>query len=197
MTRSRLLLISLAAACGATPASKPATPPPPAVPDEAAGLAAFETMRGVFQHPRCQNCHPAGDAPLQGDSGQAHTQNVVRGPAGSGVAGLECTGCHGAANLPASYGGHVPPGTSKPWRMPGPDAPMVFVGMTPAALCAQLKDPAHNGGRDLAALRTHLDDPLVTWGWDPGAGRTPIPTPRADFIHAFELWVRAGAPCPR
>jgi hypothetical protein len=196
MIRISVLVILFAGCCPAKPMTATTAAQPPAATNEAAGLAAFETMRGVFQHPRCQNCHPAGETPLQGDDGQVHMQNVQRGPTGTGVVGLECTSCHGASNPPASYGVHMPPGTTKPWRMPGPDMPMVFVGMAPGALCKQLKDPARNGGRDLVALRTHLDDPLVTWGWDPGSGRTPIPTPRAEFIHAFETWASAGAPCP-
>ncbi len=198
MIRTRALLVFLTA-CGSStsaPATQPAAPRPPAHASQADGLVAFETMRGVFQHPRCQNCHPAGDAPLQGDAGQVHNQNVLRGPGGTGVAGLLCTTCHGAANPPASYGGHIPPGTQEPWRMPSPNQPMVFVGQTPRALCEQLKDPARNGGRDLAALRSHLDSPLVTWAWTPGAGRAPVPTPRADFLKAFETWASAGAPCP-
>lgn len=36
------------------------------------GVAAFETVRAVLQHPRCQNCHIPGDAPLQFDEGRAH-----------------------------------------------------------------------------------------------------------------------------
>jgi hypothetical protein len=195
MNRYRALVFFVAA-CSSAPANNAASPKPPAHADAQAGLVAFETMRGVFQHPRCQNCHPAGDAPLVGDAGHIHEQNVLRGPDGAGVAGLACTTCHGAANPPASYGGHIPPGTTKPWRMPSPAKPMVFVGMAPGALCEQLKDPARNGGRDLAALRTHLDDPLVTWAWDPGTGRAAVPTPRADFIRAFETWASAGAPCP-
>ena len=30
-----------------------------------AALAAFGTIQTVLQHPRCQNCHIPGDAPLQ------------------------------------------------------------------------------------------------------------------------------------
>jgi hypothetical protein len=171
-----------------------AKPPPKA--DRAAGLAAFETVRAVFQHARCQNCHPAGDAPLQGDEGRPHNMNVRRGPKGEGMVGAECTTCHGAANPPQSYGRNIPPGNVKGWHMPPPEMKMVFVGQTPKALCEQVKDPARNGGRDLAALRTHLDDPLVTWGWTPGFGRAPIPTPREKFLEAWETWASAGAPCP-
>src|ERR1700756_974527 len=75
------------------------------------GIAAFETVKAVLQHPRCQNCHIPGDAPLQFDAGTAHAMNVQRGTDGKGAAGLPCATCHGAANLPAAYGENVPPGT--------------------------------------------------------------------------------------
>jgi hypothetical protein len=169
---------------------------PRAKPDRAAGLAAFETVRAVFQHPRCQNCHPAGDVPLQGDEGRLHNQNILRGPKGEGMVGAECTTCHGTASPPDSYGRNIPPGTTKAWHMPPPELKLVFVGMSPRALCEQVKDPARNGGKDMAALRTHLDDPLVVWGWAPGKGRAPVSTPRQTFLAAWETWAAADAPCP-
>ena len=181
------------AACGSPPepAIGGATKSPPA--DRATALVAFEMVRSVFQHPRCQNCHPSGDAPLQGDDGRLHAQNVRRGP----EVGEECTTCHGAANPSSAYGLHVPPGNVKGWHMPAPDMKLVFVGVSPGALCEQIKDPARNGGKDMAALRTHLDDPLVTWGWAPGFGRAPVPVPREQFLSAWETWAGAGAPCPK
>ena len=39
-----------------------------------AALAAFTTVQKVLQHPRCQNCHIPGDAPLQFDAGLPHVQ---------------------------------------------------------------------------------------------------------------------------
>src|SRR5437667_2265423 len=81
------------------------------------GLAAFETVRAVLQHPRCQNCHIPGDAPLQFDAGSVHGQNVLRGPDGNGAPGLVCATCHGNANLPARYGAHMPPGAPN-WHLP-------------------------------------------------------------------------------
>src|SRR5436305_10641136 len=89
-----------------------------ATPDRA--LAAFDTVQKVLQHPRCQNCHIPGDAPLQLDAGVAHAQNVQRGPAGKGAPGLPCSTCHGTANPPASYGPHVPPGAPN-WQLPPPE----------------------------------------------------------------------------
>lgn len=186
----KIIAIAIAlAACSSTSSTPKRT-------DPAAGLTAFETVRSVLQHPRCQNCHPAGDVPLQGDEGRLHEQNVQRGPTGHGMAGAECTTCHGPANPPPSYGGRIPPGVGTGWHMPPPEMKMVFVGVAPRELCEQVKDPARNGGKDMAALRVHLDDPLVVWGWSPGEGRTPVPVPHATFVAAWETWASAGAPCP-
>jgi hypothetical protein len=193
-TNAILVILAGLAGCGDKTAA-PANPQRPSS-DDAAGLAAFETVRGVLQHPRCQNCHPAGDAPLQGDDGNVHAMNVKRGPTGHGLPGAECTTCHGPANPPSNYGLHVPPGVIQGWHMPKPEEMLVFVGVAPRELCEQIKDPARNGGKDMAALRVHLEDPLVTWGWDPGFGRTPVSTPYEAFIAAWETWAAAGAPCP-
>jgi hypothetical protein len=80
--------------------------------------------------------------------------------------------------------------------MPKPEEKLVFVGLTPRALCEQVKNPAHNGGKNMAALREHLNTPLVVWGWKPGFGRAPVSTPYQTFIAAWETWSAAGAPCP-
>jgi hypothetical protein len=87
-------------------------------------------------------------------------------------------------------------GIATGWRMPTPEQKLIFVGMSSSALCEQLKDPARNGGLDAAALRHHLEDPLVTWGWNPGVGRTPIPMARDAFLATWEGWAAAGSPCP-
>jgi hypothetical protein len=163
---------------------------------EKEGLAAFETVKAVLQHPRCQNCHIPGDAPLQFDAGLPHAQNVLRGPDGKGAPGLACATCHGEANPPASYGAHMPPGAPN-WHLPPPDKKMVFIGLTSGELCRTIKDPSRNGGRDFAALERHMaEDKLVAWGWDPGVGRAAVPVPRSEFVAAFRTWVAAGAPCP-
>jgi hypothetical protein len=189
-----IMVVLVAAACGDK--SRPPANHVGAKPDHATGVAAFETVRAVLQHPRCQNCHPGGDAPLQGDEGRVHAMNVLRGPAGHGMPGAGCTTCHGPANPPSNYGLHVPPGVIEGWHMPKPEEKLVFVGLAPRALCEQIKDPARNGHKDMAALRKHLDTPLVVWGWEPGFGRAPVSTPYATFIDAWETWAAAGAPCP-
>jgi hypothetical protein len=187
-------VFSVFVACGGPEPQTPAKGSVQRPVERQEALASFEIVRSVLQHPRCQNCHPAGDAPLQGDEGHIHLQNVQRGPEGRGMAGLECTTCHGPANPPATYGAHIPPGVSTGWRMP--NEKLVFVGVAPGALCEQVKNPAHNGGKDQAALLHHLEDPLVAWGWTPGVGRTAIPVSQRDFMSAWQTWARGGSPCP-
>jgi hypothetical protein len=162
----------------------------------AAALAAFDTVQAVLQHPRCQNCHIPGDAPLQFDAGLPHTQNVQRGPAGGGAPGLPCSTCHSTANPPASYGAHMPPGAPN-WRLPPPQRKMVFIGLSKAELCRTVKDRERNGGRDLAAILKHVShDKLVLWGWQPGVGRQAVSTPHDTFVSSVKTWIDGGAPCP-
>ena len=161
-----------------------------------AALAAFDTIQAVLQHPRCQNCHIPGDAPLQFDAGIAHAQYVQRGPEGKGAPGLPCSTCHAATNPPTSYGAHMPPGAPN-WQLPPPSRKMVFIGLPAAELCATIKDPARNGRRDLAAVLEHVShDKLVLWGWNPGVGLAPVSVPHDVFVASFKTWIAGGAPCP-
>ncbi len=161
------------------------------------GVAAFETIRAVLQHPRCQNCHIPGDAPLQFDEGRPHAQNVRRGPTGKGSVGFGCGTCHFTQNPPASYGLHMPPGAPN-WHLPPPERKMVFIGLSSGDLCRTVKNAKTNGGKDFPALLEHVShDKLVLWGWDPGLGRKPVSVPHDEFVAKFQQWVDAGAPCPK
>ena len=156
----------------------------------ARGLAGFATLYKVLQHPRCMNCHPSGDAPLQYDDSRPHGMDVSRRSEANGVA---CATCHRDTNGPRPG---QPPGAPS-WHLPPSDTPMIFQGRTPHQLCEQLKDPRQTGHRDLARLIDHVaHDALVGWGWAPGPGRTPVPTPRAEVVAAMQAWANAGAPCP-
>jgi hypothetical protein len=68
--------------------------------DRAQAVRSFETVREVLQHPRCQNCHIPGNAPLQYDQGLPHAMNVQRGRDGLGAVGMNCSGCHQTQNFP-------------------------------------------------------------------------------------------------
>jgi hypothetical protein len=157
------------------------------------GLQAFLEIARVLQSPRCQNCHPVGDAPLQRDDGRPHAMQVTRGPEGRGVTAMKCSNCHMRTNNPQPHG---PPGAPN-WHLPPPQTPMVFEGRTPAELCRTIKDPAQNGGKDLEQLVHHLTaDSLVLWGWNPGPGRTLPPLSQPEFARVVREWAEAGAPCP-
>jgi cytochrome c5 len=166
----------------------------PVASNDAAAQTAFNRAWTVFNSPRCRNCHPAGDAPLQGDDSHVHIQNVKRGPDGHGVYGMKCNTCHQLTNTP---GDDMPPGNPK-WSLPPPNLKMVIVGETSGQFCRQLKDPAQNGGRTLAQIITHVSsDDLVGWAWNPGDGRTPPPLTRPEFATAVREWVKNGAACPQ
>ena len=161
--------------------------------DEAASREAFLAAYKVFMHPRCMNCHPAGDAPLQGDDSHPHAQNVQRGRGGMGKYALKCGNCHQQTNLP---GANMPPGNPT-WRLPPPGMKMVFQGRTPGELARQLQDPKQNGGKTLEQLIHHVsEDKLVLWGWDPGDGRTKPPLSHDEFVQKMREWVDKGAVSP-
>lgn len=184
-----LLLIALGgsvAGCG----------PRPSPEEHAQAVAAFATVRQVLQHPRCQNCHIPGDAPLQYDAGLPHTMAVARGPEGLGAPGLPCATCHGEANSPAGLGPNAPPGAPH-WALPPPEHKMAWIGLSPAELCATVKDKKGNGGRSLDQLTKHVsEDKLVLWGWNPGGTRAPVSVAHAEFVAKFKRWAAAGGPCP-
>jgi hypothetical protein len=165
----------------------------PGARDDAASRAAFLAAYPVFMHPRCMNCHPSGDAPLQGDDSHPHGQNVQRGPEGKGLYALKCANCHQLANLP---GANMPPGNPN-WHLPPPAMKMVFQCRTPSELARQLKDPKLNGGKTLDQLLHHVsEDKLVLGGWDPGDGRSKPPIPHAEFATKVREWIEKGAAIP-
>jgi len=161
--------------------------------DAAAAKAAFLAAFPVFMHPRCMNCHPSGDAPLQGDDSHPHTQNVLRGGAGMGKYALRCIDCHQLENV---AGANMPPGAPN-WHLPLPQMKLVFQGKSAGELCRQLKDPKQNGGRTVDKAIEHLEkDRLVLWGWAPGEGRSTPPLSHEEFARKMQEWLRNGAACP-
>lgn len=165
----------------------------PAADTVAAGKRAFVDVARVLQSPRCQNCHPAGNAPLQSDKGKPHAMNISRATIALGV---PCATCHQDRNSEAIGIAGGPPGAPK-WNLPPADVPMVFEGRSVTALCEQLKAPARNGKRTLEMLLEHVShDPLVLWGWNPGGKRTRPPLAHDKFVAAFTAWVASDGACP-
>jgi hypothetical protein len=168
------------------------------LPDQAArSRALFTEAAKVIMNPRCMNCHPASNRPLQGNDQHVHSPPVVRGDNGAGVAGNTCSACHTEANVEIFAGAasfQSIPGHPR-WGL----APieMAWEGKSMSEICQQIKDPNRNGGRDLALLHDHLaKDDLVGWGWHPGAGRDPAPGTQAQLGELIQAWIDTGAQCP-
>jgi hypothetical protein len=156
----------------------------------ARAIALFQEAGKVLLHPRCVNCHPAGDNPHQTDRMRLHEPMVVRGADGHGAPTLPCNTCHGPTNFdPAHVPGHPE------WHL-APLA-MAWEGRSLGQICEQIKDRARNGGRDMTQLLHHLgEDTLVGWAWSPGVGRTPAPGTQVGFGQLMRAWAEAGAACP-
>ena len=61
--------------------------------------ALFGEIAKVLTHPRCMNCHPAGEHPLQGADRHEHMPPAWRGDGGTGIAGALCSSCHTEKNF--------------------------------------------------------------------------------------------------
>jgi len=159
--------------------------------DTAARSAALFTEAGkVVTSPRCVNCHPAGDRPLQGETQRLHQPPVARGPDGFGTASMRCASCHQSANYDAAgMPGH------EHWHLAPRE--MAWQDKTLGEICAQIKDPARNGGRSLQQILTHMaTDTLVGWAWAPGFGRKPAPGTQQELGALIDAWIKTGAACP-
>ena len=173
-----MVLVVVGVVSGRTEAAAPSDP------------ALFDRIATVLTHPRCINCHQA-ESPTQTDAKILHRPLMVRGANGHGSLAQPCQTCHQTTN---TANGFVP-GVAD-WRL----APlsMLWEGRTKAQICAQIKDPARNGGRHTGQeIIEHMKvDPLVLWAWNPGANRTTPPLSHEQLVRALETWVGAGMPCP-
>ena len=164
---------------------------------DARSRALFTEASKAITSPRCVNCHPAGDHPLQGDEHRPHSPPVMRGENGAGVPGNTCQACHTDRNF------QIVGGKGSYQSIPGHPrwglAPieMAWEGKSIGQICIQLKDPSRNGGRTLALLHEHLaGDDLIAWGWNPGPGRNPAPGTQQRLGELIKAWIDTGAQCP-
>jgi hypothetical protein len=135
-------------------------------------VALFKEAGLVIQHPRCINCHPANNYPLQGDDQHRHAQLVVRGEDNLGAVAVRCFTCHREKNF-------------EPGRVPGDP----LWHLAPIEMAWE--------GKSLDEIVKHMaEDTLVGWGWNPGGGRTPVPGTQAEFGDLIKAWAANGAVCP-
>lgn len=153
--------------------------------------AAFLDAYRVFMHPRCMNCHPAGDVPLQGDDSRLHAQGVKRGPDGKGLFALKCSNCHQDQHV---AGDNMPPGHSL-WHLPPASRKMVFQGKTARQLAMHFKDNKYTGFKDFKKdMLHHVEhESLVVNSWTYG---TPPPLTHAEFVAKVKEWIAKGAVIP-
>ncbi|WLA45778.1 hypothetical protein QIH80_28590 [Bradyrhizobium elkanii] len=167
------------------------------------GLEAWKRIEAVVTHPRCANCHVDAKAiPIWTPAGESrprvHGMNIHGGDSRIGAEKIACAACHMTstqANEPAPS----PPRAGIDWQL----APVEFIwfGKSGAEICAQLKDPKRNGGRDAVGLLEHLRhdaslNGFIPRGWAPGAGRTTPPGTFEDHVKDVAIWGAAGQPCP-
>jgi hypothetical protein len=164
--------------------------------DDARARALFLEASRVLLHPRCVNCHPDGNAPLQGMDQRPHDPPVERGlhdpvhHADRGLPALSCTNCHQTKNLDHAR----VPGAPK-WALAPRE--MTWQRRTPHQICEQLKDTKRNGGKPLMKIVDHVaHDELVAWGWSPGHDREPAPGTQAQAGALLRAWMDLGAACP-
>jgi mono/diheme cytochrome c family protein len=160
--------------------------------DSAASVAAFRKVYTVLISPRCMNCHPAGEVPLQGDDSHLHTMSPKRGKDGHGLYAMKCSNCHQPTNTP---GLNTPPGNPK-WALPPSEMKMVFQGKTARELALQIRDYNQNGHKNKQQLLAHARDTLVKAGWHMGEGRAAPPLSYAAFVKAWDTWIEKGLYAP-
>lgn len=151
---------------------------------------AFLEAYKVFTHPRCMNCHPSGDIPLQGDDSRPHTMGVQRGMDGKGLFANKCSNCHQFEHLD---GKRMPP-ASPHWHLPSMRRKMVFQGKSPRQLAASFKDSAFTGFHSVERIIEHVEtDPLVKNSFTYG---TKPPLTHEQFVEKVKEWVEKGAVLP-
>jgi len=166
--------------------------PDKVIKDSVASVKAFMEVYKVLMSPRCMNCHPSGDVPLQGDDSHGHTMFPKRGKDGKGVYAMKCSNCHQPTNI---AGLNTPPGNPN-WHLPPANMKMVFEGRTPYQLAKQIMNPKQNGNKTKQQLIEHADDGLVLAGWNMGEGRTVPPLSHEEFKKAWITWINTGAYAP-
>ena len=160
--------------------------------DSVESVNAFMDVYKVLMSPRCMNCHPSGDIPLQGDDSHLHTMFPKRGKNGKGLYAMKCQNCHQPENTP---GLHTPPGNPK-WQLPPANMKMVFQGKSAHELALQIMDYNKNGHKNKEQLIEHARDTLVKAGWNMGEGRPAPPLAYNDFVKAWDTWIDNGGYAP-
>ncbi|SMX39469.1 hypothetical protein [Octadecabacter ascidiaceicola] len=198
---TRLIVASLTIAASVVFAEVEISPPESAT--QAEGLDAWSRIFDVASHPRCANCHtgpsdrPMWSGPTYGTT-RPHGMNIQAGDSRMGVEYLQCSTCHTTKDTDwdnANLMPHAAPRVAMGWALAPVEAD--WFGKTSDEICAQLRDPDLNGGRDMLEIAEHLNHDLILhWAWNPGGGREPAPYSLQEHVDDILIWGVAGMPCP-
>lgn len=177
---------------------------PPGSATVAQGLEAWARIYEVASHPRCANCHtgpsdrPMWSGPSYGTP-RPHGMNIRAGESRIGAETLPCQTCHTTKDedwKSANTTPHAAPRVATFWQLAPVEAH--WFGQSSDQICAQLRDPDRNGGRDAAELAEHLGhDVILHWAWTPGGTREPAPYSLQAHVTDLLTWGVAGMPCPQ
>ncbi|WP_299831112.1 hypothetical protein [uncultured Roseobacter sp.] len=163
------------------------------------GLTAWNRIYEVVSHPRCSNCHvgpsdrPMWSGPSYGEP-RPHGMMIRAGDSRIGAETIPCRTCHVTNETGGQDVPHAAPQVADAWRLAPVEAD--WFGRSSDFICAQLRDPARNGGRTVEELAEHLGhDVILHWAWAPGGTREPAPYDLESHIADLRLWGAAGQPC--
>src|SRR6266404_4678889 len=133
---------------------------------DARSAAIFTELGKVLTHPRCVNCHPAGDRPHQANEGRLHQPPVERGADGRGLPAMRCSICHQNANFdPGRVPGHPE------WQLAPRE--MAWEGKTIGEIAFRSKTPRAMA----AASQKTSSTTLARTRWSAGPGRPAMDAP--------------------
>ena len=163
----------------------------------AEGVQAWDRIFEVTSHPRCTNCHVAGDRPMWEGLGYGadspHGMFVQADESRIGAETMPCRTCHVTSDAANSVP-HAPPHIDDAWRLP--PAELAWLGKSSSEVCVQLRNPETNDGSDIADLVDHVQSStFVKWGFTPGAGRSAPLGTVADLTRDLAIWGAADTPC--
>ncbi|MEM8979582.1 MAG: hypothetical protein AAGD04_08865 [Pseudomonadota bacterium] len=168
------------------------------------GLAAWDRIFEVASHPRCANCHtgpsdrPMWSGPSYGRT-RVHGMNIQAGESRIGAETILCSTCHTTKDVDwdnANQTHHAAPRVAMDWQLAPQEAH--WFDRSSEEICAQLRNPDENGGRDTVELAQHLNHDLILhWAWKPGGGREPAPYSLQEHVNDILAWGGANMPCPQ
>ena len=135
----------------------------------------FNEIAKVLTHPRCMNCHPAGEIRCRA---RTVTNICRRRGAKTSLQVRSAPPARLVTTTRTSQSPRPPPTKASPAIRAGASrrCRWLWQGKSIGDICRQVKDVSRNGGRDLALLQEHIaKDDLVAWGSNPGPGREPAP----------------------